>query len=262
MLDLCRLTVDFLDMGMIDKESKVRMQIGIKQNPQYPEIEVKLGENQFSRHSHIHQVWSFSYVLHGKTVVSLGTWQSELVEDQFITIPPGIPHLCSPETDNPFSFVVLYVPFEYLDVHAPEFLQPRVGKIDSTVVFHFIDLLIQSVSRKELETNSDKLQKFLDKNSSLLDVEWGMNLLGEENNFTLTLPHGSRFQRYRYTRKRFGIGQKKISTIEKMEQAKELMSEGLDLVEIALKCGFYDQSHFSKVFKLYTGLTPAQYIKK
>ncbi len=249
-------------MGKFNKVSKVRMQIKIQQNSQYPGIEVKLGENQFSRHSHIHKEWSFSYVLHGKTVVHLGTWQSELVENQFITIPPGIPHLCSPETENSFSFVVLYIPFESLDVHTPEFSQPRIGKIDSTIVSHFIDLFIQSVNLKELKTNSEQLQELLDKKSSPLDVEWGVKLLEEENNFTLSLPHGNRFQRYRYARKRFGIGQKKISTIEKMEQAKRLMSEGLDLVEVALNCGFYDQSHFSKVFKLYTGLTPTQYIKK
>lgn len=238
------------------------VKIEIKENSHFPGIEAKLGDNQYSRHSHIHQTWSFSYVLHGTTVVSLGTWQSELEEDQFIAVPPGIPHLCSPDSENPFSFVVLYIPVEYLDIHASEFVKPRIGRIDSEGVFDLIELFIKAVRKKELDSCSEKLKIILDKKSFPLDVEWGMNMLEIETDFNKNHPHASRFQLYRYSRKLFGIGQKKISTIEKMELAKDLMSEGLDLVEIALQCGFYDQSHFCKVFKLYTGLTPARYLKK
>ena len=39
----------------------------------------------------------------------------------------------------------------------------------------------------------------------------------------------------------------------------ELMKRDLPLTAIALEAGFVDQSHFSKVFKLYVGMTPANY---
>jgi AraC family transcriptional regulator len=39
----------------------------------------------------------------------------------------------------------------------------------------------------------------------------------------------------------------------------ELMKDNLPLAEIALRAGFVDQSHFSKVFKFYVGTTPAKY---
>lgn len=249
-------------MGVLEKETNGRRRISITQNPHYPRLAVKCGENQYSRHSHVHQTWSLGYVLQGRTLVSLGTWESELTEDQFIAVPSGIPHLCSPETGNPFSFIVLYIPTEYLDIRTPEFSQPRIGGIDSKVLFDLIDLFMQATNKSELDNNSENLQKFLNKNSSPLDEEWGENLSEKEILFTQESPYGSRFQLYRYTRKLFGLGQKKISTIGKMEHAKILMSEGLNLAEIAVECGFYDQSHFSKVFKLYTGLTPTQYMKK
>ncbi|MBN2628426.1 MAG: helix-turn-helix transcriptional regulator [Spirochaetales bacterium] len=181
-----------------------------------------------------------------------------MTEEQFIAVPSGIPHLCSPDRENPFRFIVLYIPVDFLNIREPEFSLPRIGKSGSSVILETIDSLVRTAIRGELDENVGSLQRILNRDSSPLDGEWG-KILGETTP-SLDYPQGNRFQIYRYARKNFGIGQKKISTIEKMEQAKKLLSEGEDLVEIALKCGFYDQSHFNKVFKLYTGLTPSQYL--
>jgi AraC family transcriptional regulator len=43
--------------------------------------------------------------------------------------------------------------------------------------------------------------------------------------------------------------------------ARELSRTEVPLTEIALACGFFDQSHFSTVFKRHTGLSPAEYRK-
>ena len=40
---------------------------------------------------------------------------------------------------------------------------------------------------------------------------------------------------------------------------RELASPGSRLGDIAAAAGFCDQSHFSRLFKRYTGLTPAEY---
>jgi AraC-like DNA-binding protein len=37
-------------------------------------------------------------------------------------------------------------------------------------------------------------------------------------------------------------------------------SEGLG--EVALECGFYDQSQFGRIFKRETGMTPGEYRKR
>jgi AraC family transcriptional regulator len=39
----------------------------------------------------------------------------------------------------------------------------------------------------------------------------------------------------------------------------EIIKAELPLSEIALKYGFYDQSHFTNIFKQLTGMTPAHY---
>ena len=49
-----------------------------------------------------------------------------------------------------------------------------------------------------------------------------------------------------------------IETI-RINKSKELLKYNNDIVEVALKLGFNDQSHFTKTFKKLTGLTPGEY---
>ncbi len=56
---------------------------------------------------------------------------------------------------------------------------------------------------------------------------------------------------------------KKYIQRKKIEEAKRIMqSSTMSLIEIASILSFYDQSHFSKVFKDIEGMTPKQYYQK
>jgi AraC-like DNA-binding protein len=49
-------------------------------------------------------------------------------------------------------------------------------------------------------------------------------------------------------------------TKTRIDAACELLrSTGQQIVDIAIECGFYDQSAFSRQFKATTGLTPSRY---
>jgi AraC-like DNA-binding protein len=45
----------------------------------------------------------------------------------------------------------------------------------------------------------------------------------------------------------------------RVERARRSLASGAALAETALECGFFDQSHFTRVFKRFTGVTPGQY---
>jgi len=45
----------------------------------------------------------------------------------------------------------------------------------------------------------------------------------------------------------------------RVERARRSLASGCSLADTALDCGFFDQSHFTRVFKRFTGLTPGQY---
>lgn len=48
-------------------------------------------------------------------------------------------------------------------------------------------------------------------------------------------------------------------TARRVHRSRQLLRDGSSIVEAALLCGFVDQSHFTRVFKRWTGATPAQY---
>ncbi|MNL74133.1 Helix-turn-helix domain protein [compost metagenome] len=46
-----------------------------------------------------------------------------------------------------------------------------------------------------------------------------------------------------------------------MKSVVEKGRTGLTLAQIALEAGYFDQPHFNKDFKLFTGLTPTEFFK-
>ena len=53
-----------------------------------------------------------------------------------------------------------------------------------------------------------------------------------------------------------------VRSLRVTRAADELAHTNVPLVEIAIACGFYDQSHFNRVFKKHIKVTPAQYRKQ
>mgnify|MGYP000426327166 FL=1 len=45
----------------------------------------------------------------------------------------------------------------------------------------------------------------------------------------------------------------------RIERARALLQEGMAIGEVALACGFFDQSHFHRHFKTMTTVTPREY---
>ncbi len=59
-----------------------------------------------------------------------------------------------------------------------------------------------------------------------------------------------------------GLTPKAMSRILRFQQALQLIHQGraMDWAELALACGYYDQAHFCREFKAYSGITPGEYI--
>lgn len=61
-----------------------------------------------------------------------------------------------------------------------------------------------------------------------------------------------------FTRQRGVTPYQYLETI-RVGEAKKLLEKGIDLLDVAMRTGFADQSHFTKFFKMLIGLTPKQY---
>ena len=58
-----------------------------------------------------------------------------------------------------------------------------------------------------------------------------------------------------------GISPKKYDEILKINRAIEFLRRGKSLLDITFETGFYDQAHFIKSLKKYTGHTPTEFKK-
>jgi len=58
-----------------------------------------------------------------------------------------------------------------------------------------------------------------------------------------------------------GLSAKQFAYIVKMKSVVEKGRSGQTLAQIALDAGYFDQPHFNKDFKLFTGLTPTEFFK-
>ncbi len=66
---------------------------------------------------------------------------------------------------------------------------------------------------------------------------------------------------YRVFKKNFGVSPKVLLNILRLHLCLTLILENkMNLIDIALSCGFYDQSHFIKEIKRYTGISPLKII--
>jgi AraC-like DNA-binding protein len=69
----------------------------------------------------------------------------------------------------------------------------------------------------------------------------------------------SRYDLARQFRRMFGTSPYRYLLMRRLDFARELMHEGLPLVDVACDAGFADQAHFTRVFRSAFGLTPARY---
>ncbi|RRJ99483.1 AraC family transcriptional regulator [Opitutaceae bacterium TAV3] len=65
----------------------------------------------------------------------------------------------------------------------------------------------------------------------------------------------------RLMRQRTGASFTDMLTRIRLDHACRLLRRGEDIAQVALSCGFADQSYFNRVFKKRTGLTPGEYAK-
>ena len=73
------------------------------------------------------------------------------------------------------------------------------------------------------------------------------------------IAHISPFYLMRLFKEEIGLSPHAYINQLRVNRAKEMMAEGLPLLQITYELGFTDQSHFSKTFLKITGVNPNRY---
>ena len=218
------------------------------------------------------------------TLVYDGVFQSRL-KDKDVSAAPGSILITNPleihanpfENGNSVSFFTFYL--------SPDFLNHADGRksivfndsvIDDTALFGQLHTLAQRIKAGENGAGSE--QKFGEA-LHLLSTSYGTDRPGEEDDadyqlfeeylaeehlkFSLTEAAKQfgidKFKFLRIFKSQTGLSPNNYFNLKRIEKSKQLLSEGADLLAIAIDLGFYDVAHFCNQFKKFTGISPMAY---
>ena len=117
----------------------------------------------------------------------------------------------------------------------------------------FLQTLLRQQTKQELPINAEALatdiRAFIDK-----DELFELTLEEIAKNF-----HIGTFHLIRLFKKAFGMTPHQYILSQRLNRAKALLLQGESIAEVALECGFSDQSHLYKYFKEVFGVSPKAY---
>lgn len=248
------------------------------------DIEIKKCNNSIhSSKAHFHNEVSIGLIERGSTTTEISGNTYELHEKTFLIIPPNIPHKCNPYNYKSWNFRMFYIKNEWFKSAfniQGENIRFDYMKIGQTM-FSDIIKLTDNIERKGISIeNETKLVNHIsiliknDKLTSDKDVCETLKLkkINEtklyinENylkNITLDelakVAEVSKYYLIRKFNERYGLSPHQYITNLRINYSKKLLKNNKEFADIAIDSGFYDQSHFTKCFKEYTGVTPMSY---
>lgn len=247
-------------------------------------VEIKKCNNSIhSSKAHFHNEVSIGLIERGGTKTEIGGNTYELTEKTFLIIPPSIPHKCNPYNYKSWNFRMLYIntewfksgfniesekiKFDYMKVNQKKFLEiirltddienKAIDIENESKLLNYISLLIEN---DNVDLNEDVSENFNLKRISEITLYLNENY--RKDIMLDDLANIAQVSKYYLIRKfndYYGLSPHQYITNLRINYAKKLLKSKKDFVDVAIESGFYDQSHFIKCFKEYTGVTPMKY---
>jgi AraC-like DNA-binding protein len=270
-------------------------QVRFWRDPDLPGVEIRFSrytEEAFCRHTH--DAWSVGLIESGRTTFFLEGAHHDAAAGQIALIAPEAVHACNPDTASCMSYRMFYVAPPLLEDVAAEVLGRGAGEavpmfsgpvIDDAPLFATWRALHGAVLK-----NADRLEK-----QSRL-VQGLADLLTRHGRLTPCAGEGpdgcppggraveqvrahlaahmadkvslddlsrlagvSRYHLLRLFSREAGLPPHAYQNQLRVARGKKLLARGEPISQVAAEVGFADQSHFTRIFRQFTGATPRQY---
>ena len=268
-------------------------------HPHMPYVETRRAcQSRVCYKSHSHPTFSIGAVAVGESHFSSFFAPEQIIQaGSLVVIPAHIEHSCNPLANQAWSYQMLHLDAEWLTeliselsqdfVIEPHLISTSIPQIKP----HIIDDPIQYQAFTQLNAILfDSTISILEKEQTLIEVltnvllpkfNWDMidiskyyqqfstQLIecfeGDIENLSLKeLSENMQMSRYaliRLFKHYFGLTPHAYQLNRKVNQARKLLKNDGDIAQLAHELEFSDQSHFHRVFKQHTGVTPKQYYK-
>jgi AraC-like DNA-binding protein len=264
--------------GDLRPNSKVREESRIWRANGRPELELLHGRYRnfvFSRH--FHSVAAIGVVEQGAMACHWEGKEHETQTDTVILLNAGDVHAPGGGTSAPWAFRMFYLggqlAHEFLG-HDRPFARPFVKdpKLASAVLAAHRSFQGESAMAVESSLVSiiSQLRPYVHSKSSIANASGSKVRRAQEyieqhctENISLRVLAAevelSPYHLVRSFRKLCGIPPHVYLMQVRIERAQALLRSGTPLAEVAIRTGFVDQSHFSRHFKRFSGVTPGRY---
>ncbi len=254
-------------------------------SPDLPGVEAR--SSSYTRRAfrtHTHETYSVGLVLGGSTRFSLCGAAHAASPGQLVVIQPGQPHACNPDTGSGLSYRMFYLAPGWLAGASPGLAPPRFTRpvLDDPELFalwgelyealvHGADpqarqvlllaslreLVARHAARSEAAVPARPQSAAVAQARQRLAASVGGFVpLGELARTAGLSPHHF----LRVFKAATGLPPHAYQIQQAVEHAKRLLAGGAPISRTALDAGFADQSHFSRIFREFTGATPGQYV--
>ncbi|WP_207260831.1 AraC family transcriptional regulator [Desulfovibrio sp. Huiquan2017] len=266
-------------------------QVRFWRDPDLPGVEVRRSSyNEEAFRPHVHDAYSIGFIEHGRTTFELDGGLHAASVGELVFIGPGLVHACNPDPDSDMAYTMFYVAPSWLtavarDLFGPDATPPRFPRpvaSDRQLADHLREL------REAIADNEGRLEKESRLVQALADaitrhgspgpapvpearpggpdaVRAVRGYLADRVAEKVSLDElsaaasMSRYHLLRVFQAATGLSPHAYQNQLRVDLGKRLLAEGLPVSRVAVETGFADQSHFSRVFRRYTGATPGQY---
>lgn len=231
---------------------------------QYP-IELVLSENInkiFSSHNHA-QHYIISLCIKGSVAATLENKSLQLKENEFFTVPPFMPHAVSLTDTSALislcidkSFVEDYCFQKGIETLEMILLSPKIQKQITRLQ---TELLLQAISYVyELhDTHKEEMESDMLILCGRLTNHFSDSLSLDSLAKDLYI---SKYYLIRKCKRNLGLTPHKFHLQNRIRKAQDLLFTNKSVTMASVNTGFYDQSHFDKVFKNIVGISPTEYL--
>jgi AraC-type DNA-binding domain-containing proteins len=224
---------------------------------------------------HFHSTYNLGIIELGKREFTYRGIKTVLMPNNIFVIQPLEPHSCKSIDELPHSYKVISFNFE-TSYNFPLLINHRPNLLKAINDFHAIAEFEKSSSK--IITLFEEIKKLLKSyslvdNADIISVELSdkMHLAKQfiENNCQLEISLKamseiaclSEYHFNRYFHKHYGISPYAYYLICKMKKLQKILIEQNSVLDTTYSYGFFDQSHFTKLFKKYVGVTPGKYLR-
>ncbi len=258
--------------------------------PPLPFLAVKTGADKtYAVRRHFHDTLSIGFVEKGSSIIRCHPLEFSLGEGDVILIPPLTIHLCQPRDPMRFRFRMIYVCPKWLEKSlgtdsarlAPQTaslsradrkdaaafftaVQDKADRLlDETHAIFFLDHILNTVfCRDDAPTGHDAKKAILpapgrmDKVKRFLDDHFDRDIQLDD---LADIAGTSKYAVLRQFKHQWQITPHAYVINRRILAAKTQLKAGHSVADTAAACGFFDQSHFIKTFKNFTGIRPADF---